>query len=43
MPKGTDIKIGITGPQGLKYPGGNLQILVKPKDVIDQTSKIIKR
>ena len=43
IPKGTDIKIGITGPQGLKYPGGNLQILVKPKDVIDQTSKIIKR
>ena len=31
IPKGTPIKFGIIGPQGLKYPGGLVQFLVNGK------------
>ena len=43
IPKGTSIKFGIVGPQGLKYPGGSVQFIVNSKEVIKQSSKAIKR
>ncbi len=43
IPKGSQIKFGFIGPQGWKYPGGSLQFIVRSKDVINQSSKIIKR
>ncbi|TVZ27852.1 YD repeat-containing protein [Gillisia sp. Hel_I_86] len=43
IPKGTPIKFGIVGPQSLKYPGGNIQILANPKNVLNQESKLINQ
>ena len=43
IPKGTSIKVGIIGPQGIKYPGGSMQVITNSKNVINQSSKIIKR
>ncbi|WP_294142925.1 RHS repeat-associated core domain-containing protein [uncultured Sanguibacteroides sp.] len=43
IPKGTPVRFGIIGPQGLKYPGGSLQFILDSKNVINQTSKLIKR
>ena len=43
IPKGTNIKFGILGPQGLKYPGGLLQFVVPSKEVLFQKSEIISR
>ncbi|GAA4276540.1 DUF6443 domain-containing protein [Aquimarina mytili] len=42
IPKGTTIKFGIIGPQGVKYPGGSLQFITNSRSVINQTSKITK-
>ncbi len=41
IPKGTGFRIGITAPQGLKFPGGFLQLQVKPRLVINQTTKLV--
>lgn len=41
--KGSSIKIGIIGPQGLKNPGGSIQIIIDSKDVISQQSRLINR
>lgn len=43
IPKGTSIKAGIIGPQGLKYPGGSLQFVVNSRIVTNQTSRLITR
>ena len=43
IPKGTKIKVGIIGPQGLKYPGGSLQFIVHSEEVKKVKSKKIKR
>jgi len=43
IPKGTPIKFGLIGPQGLKYPGGSLQFVVPSSSVLNQTSKLITR
>ena len=42
IPKGTTIKFGIIGPQGLKYPGGSLQFIVKSDNVTNIKTKNIK-
>ena len=39
IPKGTHIKIGIVGPQGLKYPGGLLQFNLSSKNVVNQSTQ----
>lgn len=36
IPKGTRITFGLIGPQGLKYPGGSIQIMVNSRNVINQ-------
>jgi RHS repeat-associated protein len=41
IPKGTGIRIGFTAPQGLKHPGGFLQINVEPRLVTNQTTKLL--
>ena len=43
IPKGTKMKVGIIGPQGLKYPGGSLQFIVHSEEVQKVKSKKIKR
>ena len=43
IPKGTSVRFGIIGPQGLKYPGGSLQFILDSRNVINQTSKLIIR
>jgi RHS repeat-associated protein len=43
IPKGTPVKFGIIGPQGLKYPGGSFQFIIDSKKVTKQSSKIIRR
>ncbi|WP_304456958.1 MULTISPECIES: RHS repeat-associated core domain-containing protein, partial [Butyricimonas] len=43
IPKGTSVRWGIIGPQGLKYPGGSLQFILDSRNVINQTSKLITR
>jgi hypothetical protein len=43
VPKGTEIKIGIIGPQGWRWPGGSLQVIVKSKEVLQQVSEFIPR
>jgi len=43
IPKGTTIKIGIIGPQGVKYPGGSIQFIAPSNKVFNQSSKFIKR
>lgn len=43
MPKGTKMKVGIIGPQGLKYPGESLQFIVHSEEVQKVKSKKIKR
>jgi RHS repeat-associated protein len=43
IPKGTSIKIGVVGPQGLRYPGGSLQFIVNSRSVINQISRILYR
>ena len=43
IPKGTKMKVGIIGPQGLKYPGGSLQFIVHSEEVKKVKSKKIKR
>jgi hypothetical protein len=42
IPKGTSIKFGIIGSQGLKYPGGSLQFIVKSDDVVNVKTKHLK-
>lgn len=39
MPKGTKIKVGIIGPQCLKYPGESLQFIVHSEEVQKVKSK----
>lgn len=39
IPKGTQIKFGIIGPQGLRYPGGSFQFIVPSRSAINQSSK----
>ena len=41
--KGIKIKVGIIGPQGLKYPGWSLQFIVHSEEVQKVKSKKIKR
>lgn len=41
IPKGTGIRIGITAPQGLKFPGLFPQINVKPSLVVSQSTKLV--
>lgn len=41
IPKGTGIRIGITAPQGLRFPGGFPQINVKPRLVINQSTRLV--
>ena len=43
IPKGTKMKVGIIGPQGLKYLGGSLQFIVHSEEVKKVKSKKIKR
>nr|WP_199489111.1 RHS repeat-associated core domain-containing protein [Mesonia sp. K7] len=43
IPKGTPMKFGIIGPQGIRYPGGSLQFIIGSKGVIKQSSKYISR
>lgn len=43
IPSGTQIKFGIIGPQGWKYPGGSFQFIVPSKNIINQSSKFIIR
>lgn len=43
IPKGTPMKFGIIGPQGWRFPGGSLQFILKSKDVIKQSTKILSR
>ena len=40
--KGTQIKFGIIGPQGWRYPGGSFQFIVPSRNVINQSSKLIR-
>ncbi|MCT4631269.1 MAG: DUF6443 domain-containing protein [Firmicutes bacterium] len=40
IPKGTSIRFGIIGPQGLNYPGGSLQFMLNSNRVINQATKI---
>ncbi|EDP71911.1 cell well associated RhsD protein precursor [Flavobacteriales bacterium ALC-1] len=40
IPKGTSIRFGIIGPQGLSYPGGSIQFIQNSNKVINQASKI---
>ncbi|MFY0602957.1 MAG: hypothetical protein JXQ93_03340 [Flavobacteriaceae bacterium] len=42
IPRGTRIRVGFIGPQGLKYPGGSIQFINNSSSVINQSSKIIK-
>ncbi|WP_430614157.1 hypothetical protein [Flavobacterium sp. JP2137] len=42
IPKGTPVKFGLIGPQSGLYPGGSMQFVVPSKNVINQTSKIVK-
>jgi hypothetical protein len=41
IPRGTGLRIGITAPQGLRFPGGLLQLQVRPRLVINQTTKLV--
>jgi hypothetical protein len=43
IPKGTSIRFGLIGPQGLKYPGGSIQFMVESNSIINQASKMIIR
>ena len=43
IPKGTQIKFGIIGPQGWLYPGGSFQFVVPSYNVINQSTKLINR
>jgi RHS repeat-associated protein len=43
IPRGTPIKFGIIGPQGLRYPGGSFQFIAPSRNIIGQSSKIIAR
>nr|WP_231990477.1 RHS repeat-associated core domain-containing protein [Neisseria zoodegmatis] len=43
IPKGTKIKFGIIGPQGLRYPGGSLQFIVHSEEVKNVKSRQINR
>ena len=43
IPKGTEIRIGIIGPQGLKYLGGLLQFNVNNSDVKNIKTRKIDR
>ena len=42
IPKGTPMKTGIVGPQGLRYPGGSFQFIIDSKSVIKQSSKLVQ-
>ena len=43
IPKGTKMKFGIIGPQGLKFPGGSLQFIVHSEEVKNVKSRKINR
>lgn len=43
IPKGTMVRMGIVGPQGLKYPGGAAQFIIESSKVMNQSSKLIPR
>ncbi len=43
IPKGTYMRFGIIGPQGLLYPGGSFQFILFSKYVNNQASKTIIR
>lgn len=40
IPRGTQVRMGVIGPQGLKYPGGSMQFMLNSKNVINQSSKL---
>ena len=40
IPRGTSVRFGIIGPQGLNYPGGSLQFMLNSNKVISQASKM---
>ncbi len=42
IPKGTPIKFGVIGPQGIRYPGGSLQFITKSRSITNQATKIVK-
>jgi RHS repeat-associated protein len=43
IPRGTSIRIGITAPQGLRFPGGLPQINVRPRLVTNQSTTLLNR
>ena len=43
IPKGVNLKIGITGAQGWRYPGGLYQVQTNSRNVLQQSSKMLPK
>jgi hypothetical protein len=43
IPNGVSLKIGITGAQGWRYPGGLYQVQTNSRNVLQQSSKILPK
>ena len=43
IPRGTPLRIGITGSQGWPYPGGLYQVEVESRSVVGQTSQLLPK
>lgn len=42
IPKGTQMTFGIIGAQGFRYGGGSLQFIVNSREVVSQTTRMVR-